>query len=214
MKTVRSIKIYYVPGIMSLMILPFLFICYAEKELKEKSLGVIPLHIADVNLPKKYPEMFKNFEGAFPPKRNYIDLMLTGDESADKIKLDFARLEISEILSTNDRTKGLHFHFGDSSQYWTFVKTVDILRANGAKTYMALDNDIWFYHFLPDTSVTNWICGTTYTDVVYERPKRSWWTNAIQLASVTWTSSWQLILGFITLLSVIIILKCKKQRAT
>lgn len=215
MEKVRRNKIYYVPGIISLIILPLLFISNAEKEMKEKSPGAIPLFLADINLPKKQPALFKAFNGAFPPKRDYLDLLLTGNNADDKIKLDFARIQISKILSANDGTKGLHFRFGDSSQYWTFVKAVDILRSTNAKTYMVLDKDLWFYHFPPDPTAVSWICGTTaYTDVVFEKPKRSWWTKALQSICVIWNSSWQLILGFITLLSTTIILRYKKLHVT
>ena len=211
MDRVKREKIYYIPGIISLTILPFLFIHFADRELKEKSVGVIPLVLADTNLPKKFPQAFKDYKGTFPPKRNYIDITFTGNETDDRIKLDFAQIKVREILSANDPANGLHFHFGDNSRYWTFVKAIDILKTAGAKTYMPLDNDLWFYHFPPDTTVINWICGTTYSDVVYEKPKVSWWTKAVTWTSGILKSSWQIILGFIAFLFSIHILRRQKN---
>ena len=195
MEKEKQKKLFYVPGIISLTILPFLFIYFADKELSAKTVGVIPIVIADTNLPKKFPEVFRNFKGTFPPKRDYVDIILTGDENADKVKLDFAQVKIRETLASNDSTKGLHFHFGDSSRYGTFVKAIDILRAEGAKTYMPLDNDIWFYHFPTDTTIKNWICGTTYNTVAYEK-ETSWWTRISSQVTYYWQGSWQLIIAY------------------
>ena len=211
MDKVRRKKIFYIPGIISLTILPFLFIYFANNEIQNKSLGVIPLFLADTNPPKKFPAVFEKYEGTFPPKRNYLNIRLTGNESDDRIKLSYAQIRIKEILSANDGANGLHFHFGDSSHYWTFVKAVDILRVAGAKTYMPLDNDLWFYHFPPDTTIKNWICGTTYSDVVYEEPTVSLWNKAREWTRHIWNNSWQIISSFIALLLSIVLLRRHKN---
>jgi hypothetical protein len=144
-------RIFYIPGIISLMILPFIFIYYANYQLQPQLLKVIPLILADTNWARKKPELFKEFYSNFPPKRKYIDINLNGNTRSDIIQLDFARVMIREILATNDTIDGVHFRFGDSSQYWTFVKAVDILRIEYASTYMPMDNDLWFYHLPSDT---------------------------------------------------------------
>ncbi|HSC53755.1 MAG TPA: hypothetical protein VLC98_09050 [Phnomibacter sp.] len=187
-------KIYYVPGIISLIILPFLFTHFAEKEIKSNSVGVMRIFLADTNLPKKFPEVFRDFKIEFPPKRNYTDIDFTGNEKSDKIKLDYAQIKIREILSANDSVNGVHFKFSDSSKYWAFVKSIDVLRTEGAKTYMPLDNDLWFYHFPPDTTNVNFICGTNY--IVLERPEINWWKKTTVLIESIWESSWQIIVLF------------------
>jgi hypothetical protein len=212
MDKARRKRIYYIPGIISLAILPFIFILFADKEIKAKSLGVIPLVLADTNLPNKFPELFKDYKGTFPPKRNYSDIVFTGSEKSDKIKLDFSQIKIREILSANDSTNGIHFQFTDSSQYWTFVKSIDILRIEGAKTYMPLDKDLWFYHFPTDTTIVNWICGTTYSDIVYNKPKINWWTTTTDWAYDIWKTSWQIILSFAGFLFFGVYNKATKER--
>jgi|ERR1039458_2095951 hypothetical protein len=133
-------KIYYVPGIISLTILPFVFIYFANREIKPKTFTVLSIFLADTNLPKKYPELFTKYNGHFPPQRNYTEIILTGDNRNDETKLDSAQLRIREILSQKDTKRGVHFRFTDNSQYGTFVKTVDILYMERAKTFMPLDN--------------------------------------------------------------------------
>lgn len=206
----RRKNLYYIPGIISLTILPLLFIYFADKEINARTLGVIPIVLADTNLPKKFPEVFRDYKGTFPPKRNYIDIILTGNEKTDKIKLEFAQIKIGETLAKNDSINGLHFYFSDSSKYWTFVKAIDILRTEGAKTYMPLDNDLWFYHFPPDTTIENWICGTTYNTVVYEK-ETSWWTKTLSQINHYWQSSWQLIISFAAFLAATFIFRRQKN---
>jgi hypothetical protein len=202
--------LYYVPGIISLTILPILFIYFAHKEISARTVGIIPIVLADTNLPKKFPDVFKDYKGTFPPKRNYVDIILTGNDKTDKIKLDFAQVKIGETLAANDSINGLHFHFSDSSKYGTFVKAIDLLRAEGAKTYMPLDNDLWFYHFPPDTTTENWICGTTYNTVFYQN-ETSWWTKTLTQINHYWQSSWQLIISFTIFLTATFILWRQKN---
>lgn len=204
-------KLYYVPGIISLTILPFLFVYFADKEIRARTLGVIPIVVADTSLPKRFPDVFKDYESTFPPKRNYVNIAFTGNEMTDKVKLDFSQVNINEILASNDSTNGLHFHFGESSRYWAFVKAIDILKTEGANTYMPLDNDLWFYHFPPDTTVENWVCGTTYGTVVYDN-ETSWWTKTLRQAKHYWEISWQLIIAFFVFLIATYIWRQKNGR--
>jgi hypothetical protein len=149
-------KLYYIPGIISLVIVPVLFYYYGSRYLKTINQGKIDLFWFDPELTKKYPEVFS---GQYPQKRNYIDIELTGDEQGDKVKLNFAQVRIREILAQNDSTVGIHFNFSSNSEYWTFVKALDILRMEGAKTYMPYENNLWFYHIPPDTTIQAWTCG-------------------------------------------------------
>jgi hypothetical protein len=205
-------KVYYVPGIISLTILPVAFTMFANKEIKQRTVSVLPIVFANTNLPKKFPEFFKDFNYSLPPKRNYLNINLTGNQQHDNIKLDFAQIRIREILSQNDSVNGVHFKFGDSSQYWSFVRTVDILRFEKAKTYLPLDNDLWFYHFPPDTTLVNWICGTMDCYTVYIDPKVSFWTKATKRTREIWKSSWQIISAFIAFLLLSLMFKIQKNR--
>jgi hypothetical protein len=200
-------KIYYIPGIISLVLVPLLFIHFADKVIKAKSLTVIRVFLADTDLFKKYPEGFKGYKGTYPPKRNYTEIFFTGNEKSNKIKLDFAQIKIREILSANDSTSGVHFHFTDKSPFGTFIKSLDILNIEDAHTYMTLDKDLWVYYFPPDTTYVPWICGTVYNDIVYEEPEISWWTKTKNWISAIWKSSWQIILSFAGFLFGVLMLK-------
>jgi hypothetical protein len=211
----RHKRIYYIPGVISLAIIPITFILFANRAIKQKASTVLSIVFGDTSFPKKFPQAFKRYNGNFPPKRDYIDINLTGDNQTDKIKLDFAQIRIREMLTQNDSINGLHFKFEQSAQYWTFIKAVDILELENASTYMAMNNDLWFYQFPPDKTIINWICGTLFSDdVIYLKPKVSWWTQAITFTNAIWKSSWQIVLAFAGFLFVIFMLWRRKGRIT
>lgn len=203
-------NIYYIPGILSLTILPIAFIIFAKNGIKERTHIVLPIIFADTSIPNRFPEIFKKSNNNFPPKRNYIDINLTGDNEKDNIKLDFAQVRIREILSQNDSIDGLHFSFRDSSQYWTFVKTIDILRFEKAKTYMPLDNDLWFYYFLPDTNFKKLDYKLFECATIAFEPKISWWIKTREEINHIWATSWKIILGFMAF--IFSIFRIKKQK--
>lgn len=76
---------------------------------------------------------------------------------------------------------------------------------------MPLDNDLWFYHFPPDTTFVNWVCGTTYSDIVYIEPKVPFWTKATKWTSDIWKSSWEINSGFIIFLFLALIFGRQKN---
>jgi hypothetical protein len=204
---------YYVPGIISLAILPLLFIYYASKEIRARTLTVMPIYLFDTVRIKKYPELYRNFNGGFHPKRNYIDIILVGNNQTNEIKLDFAQLRIREILAQNDSSNGVHFEFGDSSEYWTFVKACNMMKIEGAKTFMAFDHSIWFYHFPPDPAQASLFPELLQNDVIYVYPKVSIPTGYLGIIKHIWVSSWGTILGFTAyLLSALVLYRQNKVK--
>ena len=197
MKTANRKKIYYIPGIISLTILPIIFCFYNYSYQRTNIKTVIKSFFWNPELPKKYPEIFKE---EYPPKRNYEDIYLTGENESDKIKLAFSQIRVREILKYNDSTKGVHYHFGDSSEYWTFIKTLDIFQIEQAKTYMIYENDIWFMHYPLDTTIQTLVCGTIYNDNLPNSPKISCWTTTLEKIKPIWDSSWQVLLSYTVLL--------------
>lgn len=142
---VRRSKIYYVPGMISLIFLPIFYIYFASIELKSRTITSIPLVLADTLYVKQHPKVFEKFRGHYPPKRTYTLIELTGNHEIDLAKLKYAQIRIKEILISNDTINGLHFKFNSKSEYGMFVKIIDLLRLEGAKSYMLLDYSLWFY---------------------------------------------------------------------
>ena len=102
-----------------------------------------PLTLLVPQQSRKLPD----YKGHFPPIRDYIDINITGNNYNDKIKLEFAQIRIREILSENNTTSGIHFLFGDSTQYGKFLEVLNILLIERAKNYIPGNNDLWFFSF-------------------------------------------------------------------
>jgi hypothetical protein len=90
------------------------------------------------HLPKPYYEM-----------RNYQEIHFTGKPDKDDIKLNFARVRISEIIQQNDTINGVHFSFGDSTKVDIFIHALDVLNQERAQIYIIDKGEIWFYEESP-----------------------------------------------------------------
>jgi hypothetical protein len=193
----RNKKLYYTPGMICLLILPFLFINKAEVYQKQINQSAITLFWPNNYW---YKESMKIIKGTTKHKRKYVEIDLTESFEDNEIKLSYAQLRVREILVANDGVNGVHFKLSYSTPYGTFIRAIDILRTEGAKRYMAYDNDIWFLHEPPDTSVEtiqSWVCGFSAS---YEKKEPSKWEILQKKISVIWKSSWQLIISFLPFL--------------
>lgn len=189
----------YIPGIISLIFLPFIFIISAKNYYRTHNINALIIGWADLAFMERNPEFFERYRGHYPPKRDYTTIELNGDSQTDEIKLQFAQITIRELLATHDTLKGVHFLFGNKSNYGSFIKAIDICRFEKAKTYMPLENNVWFYN-LPvvpvDTTqkIPALSCGSGYIKL---KPKLPWWTVTGQLLRSIWISSWHVIIAFI-----------------
>jgi hypothetical protein len=205
-------KIYYVPGIISLTLIPIAFCWFAEVEIRQSTIRTIPIVWADTAFMNKEDVVFSSFNGHFPPIRNYTDIVITGNQLDDETKLAFAQIRIREILNAGDSVNGLHFIFGDNAKYGSFVGAVDKLRVEGAKTYMPMDNHLWFYHFPPNPTVKllEYDC-LLCDDVIHFNQEISWWTHTKAITVNGWKSSWKIIVLYCSFVVCIIALSRKKN---
>lgn len=98
----------------------------------------------DSALKLKYPDFF-NYD--FPPERSYLKIVLTGNSSTDKIKLDFAGLYIKDLLERKDTTAGVNFKFSDSSTYGEFVYVRNLMELLKVRVFLACKNDFWALYY-------------------------------------------------------------------
>lgn len=193
-------KFYYLPGIISLAGIPFLFYFFLYSYEKESAQTVLPLFFWS---PTFYPKSAELHPKPQLPLRNYTDIELTGENSTDKVKLDYAQVRLREMMSRQDSLSGIHFSFGDRSQYWTFVKAVNMCYAEGVKSFVPYENHLWAV-YTPQEPVSEqtseyWACGTTYLNF---ETKPMVWAAAKEKIGLWWRSSWVVIIGFSVLLLV------------
>lgn len=201
----NKVRLFYTPGIISLTFLAFIFIYFAEREIENSNQAVIPLFLWDPIYQVKYPEFFTDWLPSGPPNRNYTNILFTGNEIEDRVKLEYGKLLIREMISSKKISDGVHFRFSDNSHYGTFVKTLDVLIREDAKTYLFYDKDIWFYQFAQGTTgqateLPLFVCGMEYEPVNID-----WWEETAQRTVHIWNKSWEIILLFVGFISLVVI---------
>jgi hypothetical protein len=208
MERIRRKKIYYIPGMISLILLMPFFVRQSKREIKSKSLYAIKTTWADANAFKRNKKWSSGLFGMTLPKRRYEEFVFTGENQLDKIKLDFAHIRVREITQQKDSICGIHFKFDRNAEYWTFIKTLDILKFEKAKHFWPVDHDIWFFYTPPEMR------DTIKNDFVYECgccdfvvPRISWWKNIQNRFGQIWYNSWEIILAFLGFILSITIIK-------
>lgn len=82
--------------------------------------------------------------------KKYTVVNLTGNNTSDEKKLVAAQKEVIRITASKDSINGIKFHFGKKSEYWTYVRVIDIMVMEKAKFYVNYKDDIWFANPKPE----------------------------------------------------------------
>jgi hypothetical protein len=146
MKTPRH-KIYYTGGLISLILLPVLCIIYIKKVKPETKFNVIEINWWTPNWNRL--DTYNRYPFEVHPPRQFLDIILTGNDKEDKTKLDFAQLEIRRLLLLKDTIRGIHFLFTDNSKYESFIRVLNICIREKAKMYVVKGNEVWYFNFYP-----------------------------------------------------------------
>src|SRR5688572_13308693 len=111
-------KIYYVPGMISLIALPCLIVAWQYQLKKEQQ------YVTEVIVARglQHDDVYDQ-----PPIRQYTTLELIGDPEENRIKLAYGELLIRQLHLENDTLNGIHFHFGVNCKYSDMVSTINIL---------------------------------------------------------------------------------------
>lgn len=194
---IRRRKIYYVPGLISLLLLALIFVGQVHRSRKDKIYHIMPLLSLSRDYIKQHPNLFR---GDYPPKRIYEDIHLSGNPASDAIKLAYLQIRIREILQQNDSVRGIHIHLSESSKYGTFIKTLNILQIEAADIYMVEDNNIWFSH-VPPVPVTfeRYPC-SVYNEVIHVAPDVTFLESISIKVKEIWKRACIFITGFCILL--------------
>lgn len=117
--------------------LPVLCILYLKSIDAFTHYNVIPLHVWN-------GKEFKEETTKFLNSKKFTVVNLTGNLDSDITKLKIAQKSVKQIISTKDSVKGIKFHFEKEAQYWSYVRVLDILQIENAKTFLPYKNDIYF----------------------------------------------------------------------
>ena len=144
-------KLYF-PGLISLVCLPILCICYFENHNVFQKYGAMVIVTADKESLEKWSELSgKNHNVEL--FRRYKDVSFSGRFAADKITLDKISLLIRQLITENDTVNGIRVSFGDHATYAEFVSVLDVCYQliNHHLGFVPYEGKILIWH-LPDVS--------------------------------------------------------------
>ena len=128
-------KIYYVPGMISLIFLPILCIWYLEKN---KNIE----RCFEVSYAQKYNKeaeshRFDTTMLSLPEyKRQYIEVLISNIDVKNNTAFEIIQSKLNEILRSKNKQLGIHIIFSDNSKYDSYIRTIDIIESS-FKTHSA-----------------------------------------------------------------------------
>lgn len=141
-------KIYYVPGMITLVFLPIL--CYYYLKPFNKTERVL-----EVVFPDKYKPN-SNYENGFrfdttllslpENKRKYLDIHLGKQTKINKIKLDSFYKKMQILIKTKDTINGLHLVFDNGFKYGDFIKAINTCITDTFPHFLVYENNLWYLY--------------------------------------------------------------------
>lgn len=130
-------KIYYVPGLISALLIPVLFWYFGNRKLNEP----IP-NVMDFGLPAKYnPKTpLKNQYSTFEPLRNWNYQEIIVQPNSAKSNSAFYVSKLKELQKRNEKETGIEFILNDYNTYGDFASLLNDMAIAKQETY-GLDLD-------------------------------------------------------------------------
>ena len=151
-------RIWYVPGMISLICLPVLCIWYLNDHKNIQSqLELSTPERYTPNIDYKGGRRFDTTLLSLPEnKRKYIEFKLNGEIENDKIVLNSFNKRLLQIIKNNDTINGLHIIIGDNTKYSSFINVIDICKKDSFRPcYAPYDNEFWYFHINTNESIKN-----------------------------------------------------------
>jgi hypothetical protein len=129
-------NLFYVPGLLSLVILP-LVLLYAREYVTNASERVIEVTLADPNNPMHQP-----------PARNYQEFSFTGNKRFDVAKFNYSQVLLEEYLRDGNLSGGIRYHFEGEAKYDMFIQVLSLAKKLEISCMpSAATDDIWVWPF-------------------------------------------------------------------
>ena len=144
----KNRRIYYVPGVISLILLPAFGYFYLKGFIKNERVIEIVLPIKYVpNINYEHIPRFDTTVLSLPEnKRKYLNFQLNGNLLHDKITLDSFEIKMRTIMSRKDTINGLHLLFGDKVKYGMFVESINICSKDSFSQTLIYENNLWHFY--------------------------------------------------------------------
>jgi hypothetical protein len=199
-------KLFYIPGMLSLLVVPVLFYFYQPVI---KTPTVLKLFIpADDKLPNQYRFSSHSLKAQLKGKK-INTVYLNGDHKLNAQKLEFIAYEALKLEFYNDTTQIIKVRFTDEATYGEFTQLVNIMYRDDHKRYALLENDFYILGDPPpEPEVILYECGNSREVTIIEKKK----TLSEQI-SYHWSKKNALLLSaFVLLIAVPFFLKNRMSK--
>ncbi|MDR3022705.1 hypothetical protein [Chryseobacterium sp.] len=115
-------KIFYVPGLISAILIPILFWYYGNQKFKDINVSVI-----DIGLPAKEREGDKNTFTSFEPYRNWDYRKINVVPGTAEQNSDLFVSELRNLQKRNEKESGIEFILDQNNTYGDFVSVLNDL---------------------------------------------------------------------------------------
>ncbi|MGQ8869099.1 hypothetical protein [Myroides sp. TSA_177.3] len=130
---------YYVPGMITLFLLPILGFVYLKNSLAERDYRGIVTSIED-------KDEFGCQDELYQPFKNVVmeSYFFRGDSNKDRLSLSKAKEKIEKIVLEKDENSGLVLHFSSIS-YGMYIEILDLMVTSRGETFVYADSIKFIY---------------------------------------------------------------------
>lgn len=138
-------KLFYTPGLISLLVIPVLFYIY-QPAIKTQTVVKILVPMEDDPGQSPYFSRYTRSSVIASLKRKKINTVnLDSNHSLNERKLEFIAQEALKLKFYNDTTQVIKVRYSDETTYNEFVQLVNIMYRDGHKRYSLLDNEFYIF---------------------------------------------------------------------
>lgn len=130
---------YYVPGMITLFLLPILGFIYLRNTLAERDYRSIVTYIED-------KDAFGCDDELYQPFQNVVmePFFFRGDSNKDRLLLSKAKEKVERIVLEKDENNGLVLHFSSIS-YGMYIEILDLMVTSKGETFVYTDSIKFIY---------------------------------------------------------------------
>jgi hypothetical protein len=207
-------KLYYAPGIISL--IGFLFLLpYSYKKIKPDTLRVITLNVPVEEGKGEMLFSVYNIQKHLNRKKQ-ITIFLNSDKETNEKKIELIRYEARKLKYTFDTSSAILITFSNGLPYSEFIKLLDVCKIDSIKRYAVWGNHFAIYGEFPFIEIKGNSMFVFGNDVVPVEPSKKTFKERI-IATFKPYASFQaisLLLGWLILVFTFLYFKKKKVTFT
>ncbi len=159
-KTKQMKRIYYVPGLISALLIPLLFWYYGNQRVHPQYMAI------DLGLPVKVRPN-RTFDNTFEPYRNWNYKKIVVNPNTAIQNQNIYISELKELQARNEKESGIEFIINDHNSYQDFIALIDAMMLAKQEAYcvdMEKTGHFFAVHFYKDPNTIENVhyssCGT------------------------------------------------------